>query len=160
MKTINLHGKYGEGKTALVSDEDYEMLSKQYWVVRRDHKTRNLYYVGCYNKGIVYMHRAVLGDKEGHVVDHINRNTFDNRRENLRHATARESTLNRRPFTTWDNSKRKIFKRGDKPGYTKVGKKYQSQIGYKGKSYYLGLFDTIEEAHSAYLRKYKELENL
>lgn len=45
----------------------------------------------------VYMHAFILGPPpEGHVIDHINRNGLDNRRENLRFATSSENARNRR----------------------------------------------------------------
>lgn len=41
------------------------------------------------------MHRLVLEAKKGEIVDHINRNKLDNRRKNLRIATAKLNALNR-----------------------------------------------------------------
>jgi hypothetical protein len=41
-------------------------------------------------------------------------------------------------------------------GYRKTGNKYQAQICYNSKQIYLGMFDTPEEAHQAYLEARKE----
>lgn len=138
MKTIPLHGKYAEGLSAIVSDEDYEEFSKYWWTYIRDHVTPSLGYARTHIHKQVYkyMHREVVGDKKGYVVDHINRNTLDNRRENLRHLTPRESSLNRSLALT-------------PRGYTKVGNRFQVTVRRNNKSYYVGLFKTVEEARSA-----------
>ena len=55
-------------------------------------------YVRVRNKKTLKMFslsRYILKAKKGQVVDHLNRNTFDNRRENLRIATVRQNNLNR-----------------------------------------------------------------
>ena len=45
-------------------------------------------------------------------------------------------------------------------GFTKIGNKYQSRIMLNQKSYYLGLFDTPEEAHQAYLEAKKKSQKV
>lgn len=145
MKKIELHGKWGEGKFALVSDEDYQELSKYKWWGHLDYSTRNTtrtIYVRRYGKHrrMHYLHREIMGDKPGMFVDHINRNTLDNTRENLRHLTPRESVLNRQIYRS-----RKFF------GTTRRGNKWQAQCGIGGKRKYIGLFNTQEEAHKHYL---------
>ena len=44
----------------------------------------------------VRLHNFIMNPPEGTVVDHINRDGFDNRRENLRICTQRQNTLNRK----------------------------------------------------------------
>lgn len=70
------------------------------------------------------------------MIDHIDRNKLNNRIENLRLVTHQENQFNR-------NTK----------GYTfhKQNKKWQADIRINGKKKYLGLFETEEGAHQAYL---------
>lgn len=97
MKIITLYaGKSGNKRACgetLVSDEDYDYLSQFMWRVTHG-------YVAAYSRAKgqsnTYMHRVVLsravGNDDFKIADHINCNTLDNRRENLRPATSREST--------------------------------------------------------------------
>jgi hypothetical protein len=85
---------------AIVSDEDYEWLSEFRWYAsyRRMKRTSCCYAKRNWSDGgksrVEYMHRAILG-VSGHHTDHINGNTLDNRRENLRSATASQNQQNR-----------------------------------------------------------------
>lgn len=150
MKEIYLNGKNGLGKTTIVSDKDFEELNKYKWYFCKDPKTKALGYVFRYvpqkKKDIgvcwpdrIQMHRQIIGDKKGYYVDHINRNTLDNRRENLRHLTPKESVRNR------DLSYRNC-NNGFGKGYTirKRGNNiyYQVQIYKK----YIGICKTESEA--------------
>jgi hypothetical protein len=150
MKKIKLYRKNGEDLFTIVSDEDFSELSKYTWYAQVDSKTPSLKYVYRYFKKCIYMHRQIMGDKKGFHVDHINRNTLDNRRENLRHVTYSESVKNRGKYL------KKII---ESTGTTRVLKKYQAQITINGKSKYLGIYETMEEAHQVYLNNLKETES-
>lgn len=78
------------------------------------------------------------------VVDHINGNLDDNRIANLRACTQAQNT--------WNSKKPKTNKSGFKGVcWHKCAHKFIARIrANKGKQIYLGLFDTAEEAHSAY----------
>lgn len=96
-----------KGYYALVDDEDYKWLNKRKWQVFKPRHTVNheLYYVrrtwyfgridGKRREQNVLMHRLIMGAKEGEIVDHINNNSLDNRKENLRIVTHRQNQLNR-----------------------------------------------------------------
>jgi hypothetical protein len=72
------------------------------------------------------------------VCDHINRNKLDNRRENLRIVSIVENARNK------DYSNCKYYIK------THTGK-FQAQYWHNGKTVYIGLFDTPEEARAATL---------
>lgn len=81
-------------------------------------------------------------------IDHINRIKHDNRWENLRIATCSENRMNTTPSI--------VNKTGYKGVYKHKGK-YRAVTYFKYKQFYLGQFDTPEEAAKAYNDKVKEL---
>lgn len=99
--------------------------------------------------GRVYLaHRlAVLyitGEWPRGDVDHINLEKSDNRWANLRAATRGQNIANRRV--------RSDSRSGVKGGvWHRGGKKWMARITVNRKHIYLGLFETIEDAHTAYM---------
>jgi len=92
------------------------------------------------------LHHLVAGrPPTGHVIDHISRDALDNRAANLRFVTVQGNQFN--------TSAR---------GYTwnKYHGKFRAQIVLDRKQTYLGLFDTAEEAHAAYLSAKKVLHRI
>lgn len=53
------------------------------------------------------LHRLIMGEPELMVVDHINGNTLDNRRHNLRICTQAQNLANRKKNSNWKYSKYK-----------------------------------------------------
>jgi hypothetical protein len=84
MRTISLT----KGAVAIVDDDDYPALAKHRWCTLVAGKKRYAVRGG----GRVLMHCEILG-VDG--VDHKSGGGLDNRRENLRPATARENNRNR-----------------------------------------------------------------
>ena len=89
----NCSEAYRDGKTFLVDMDDYEefvygykfKLNKGGYVVYSGRKD------GLHGK---FLHRIVMGEPEDLVVDHINGDPLDNRRENLRIVTQQENNMN------------------------------------------------------------------
>ena len=106
------------------------------WCVTKNRK--GLYAQKRVNKNKIYLHRYILNNPEG-VVDHINHNTLDNRKENLRITT---NANNLRNGTLRNNNKTGIIG----VYYSKKRKKYVATIKVNYKSIYLGRFNTLEEA--------------
>lgn len=136
MKTIPLT----QGKFAIVDDEDFEWLSHWKWMAVKGGKT---WYATRTLKQI-RMHREIVKCHSTEIVDHINRNGLDNRRENLRVCNAFESGQNRGLFSSNKSSKYKGV------SWHVRCNKWEVQIVSKGKSFYIGLFDNEEDAAIAH----------
>jgi hypothetical protein len=97
---------------------------------------------------MVYMHRLLMAAPSGLCVDHIDGNTLDNRRANLRLATHSENLR---------NMKRKKNNRSGYRGVHRVRNRWCAQITCNRKVRTLGTFATAEEAHEAYVKAATEL---
>ena len=108
-------------------------------------------------KKSIYLHREVLryhgiNIPEGRVTDHINRNSLDNRFENLRVITV---SMNFRNSDKWNKSI------GSTLRMSKHGKvNYQARIRIRKKQGSLGYYHTEEEAHEAYMKEAKKIGRL
>jgi hypothetical protein len=136
----------GGGLFATVDARDYKRLSKYKWCVLS--KCGAPYAVRRTKDGrMVYMHREIMRASKGSFVDHLDHNTLNNRRCNLRICTQAENQAN-------------AGHRGSASGYVgvkRVGKKWEGEINLKGKRYYLGRFDDPADAARARDRKAYEL---
>lgn len=99
---------------------------------------------GVYKMQTIYLHREIMGNPDGEI-DHVNGDTLDNRRCNLRVVTRQQNMLNRSSVP--DSTSR----------YTgvhlhKLTGKWRAQITVKGKTKSLGLFHTQEAAYQARLK--------
>ena len=137
--------------TTTVSDEDYDYLVGFRWYLRYGRSGKGNPYVTRvenHNHRTVnfYLHREVMERAIGRKlstaeqVDHINRNSLDNRRENLRVVSASENTHNRSKFGFCDRASK-----FHGVGWF-AGGKWKAQITFKGEDIYLGLFDSESEA--------------
>lgn len=97
--------------------------------------------------GLVYMrnnelglfHRAILGNPK-QTIDHINRNTLDNRKENLRIATRTQQLLNTKKKESEFDVKGICYNK------IKNGRKYFARFKEGGKIYTSPHYETYEEA--------------
>ncbi len=132
-----------QGKFAFVDDADYEMLSQFKWYY---HKSRGR---GCAVRkpakvngkriGFIWMHRVVAKPEDNMMVDHINGNTLDNRKENLRVCTRSQNQWNKRLTSKSSTGLKNIY-------YNKSKKKFVVRFQKHGKKIEAGLFLNIDEA--------------
>lgn len=94
-------------------------------------------------KRTVYLHRAIMGEPNGLQVDHVDGDGLNNRRGNLRLATASQNQSNRGKPQNNTSGFKGVSWENDR-------KKWCAAIRKMGKRRYLGRFDTPQEAHAAY----------
>ena len=93
-------------------------------------------------KRTIYLHREILKVAAGSLVDHVNGDRLDNRRQNLRVATPGENAANSR-----DRPRRSGY-RGVYPH--KPTGRWIAQISAGGQVRHLGIYDDPEVAARAY----------
>lgn len=126
----------GEFLESIISTMDLEKVRDfiGYWYATWSEGTDSYYAqgYGCLNgeeKRTTSLHRFIMDEPKGFVVDHINHDTLDNTYPNLRVVSQSVNALNRK-----------------NAGVTKYKGKWQAKFTFKGKVYHLGYFDTEEEA--------------
>lgn len=129
-----------DGFDVMVSDVDFENLSRYKWRVSIEGKRR---YAVTSKIPAKRMHRIVLGAKTGEVVDHINGNGLDNTRENLRICTDAQNQCNR--GKTRSNT---VGFKG--VSWDKRRNKFHAQIQVNYKPIHLGHFDCPFKAAREY----------
>jgi hypothetical protein len=85
---MNIYGTKGE--IILVDMDDHVLLSRHNWYV--DDKGYARTSIGS---KVIKMHQLVCPCRRGFIIDHINRNKLDNRKENLRQVNIQISNHNR-----------------------------------------------------------------
>lgn len=117
--------------------------------VKKDAVAGNVQLNGYLQVGVAgqhyYAHRIVWLLTHGRwpveEIDHINGDRTDNRLVNLRDVSHRGNQQNS-----------PIHREGKPPGTCKQGGRWRARIQIDGKRRHLGMFDTEEEAHAAYMR--------
>lgn len=134
----------------LVDADDYALVQPFRWHLKTNERRKTFYAVtGAWRwndagKAARYsfsLHRLILQGIE--TVDHINRNSLDNRRRNLRPATISQNRAN-------GASHSKVSKYRGIRLDARWHKKWEARIKVNSKPHYLGNFLTEEEAARAY----------
>lgn len=144
------------GYVAIVDEQDAD-LAKYAWHAHigrtgRVYARRGIK-VGHTNRRIwVWLHKVIFCRSEGilfapPIVDHIDNDSLNDTRRNLREATQSENCRN-------SGKRKKSVLKG--AHYHKRDKKWTSSINNGRKTIHLGTFDTPEEAHEAYAEASKK----
>jgi hypothetical protein len=134
-----------QGQYALVDDDDFVTLSQYKW---HAHKNPIAFYATRWSsqktgkRKLIRMHNVIMKVPDGYEVDHIDGNTLNNCRENLRITTHRQNCFNRK----------KTNKTSKYMGvsWNKNSQNWQANIYENGSIRYLGHFSNEQEAFLAY----------
>ncbi len=127
-----------KGKFAKVDDDDFEKFSHLKWHANEKYARRNER-VGRHKLRMTYLHRIIMGDPKGQVIDHVNRDTLDCRKSNLRICTSGQNSANTAVRKNSKSGIRGVF-------WHKKSNKWHVTIGFEGKTIYGGIFNNKDDA--------------
>lgn len=130
-----------DGDEVIFDECDRQIVESRKWYIDRAHLP--LRYVITTNLPHLKLHRLITSCPVGMVVDHINGNALDNRRDNLRVCSQQ------------DNLRNRLLRRDSKTGFKGVGVQsrgggFLARIGGGTNKRHLGTFKTAYEAAIAY----------
>lgn len=130
-------GITSKGVTFKFSNSDWDVVTKHSWTTNKAN-----YLVATINQKTVRLSRFLMKPHQNMVVDHINGDVLDNRRENLRITTQKNNSRNSTVAinnTSGFTGVKIIHLRGGKT-------RYRARITVNRKEIGLGTYDTIDEA--------------
>jgi len=104
------------------------------------------------NRKSKYFHRLIMNTPKGLMVDHMNHDTLDNRKINLRNVSHRENLSNQKRKSELSSSYVGVY-------WNKRARKWKAYIQINGKQKNLGYFTDELDAAIAYAIAYVELTN-
>lgn len=133
-----------KGVDILVDEKSMDIISSYTWNVLKKG------YAHCRINGkIKYLHRIIMNAPDDMVVDHINRNTKDNRIENLRICTRLNNVCNSVGQSTSTSKYKGVSWKTDK-------RKWRASIKLNGKTFHLGYFNDELSAAKVYNERAKK----
>ena len=130
-----------QGKVTFVDDDIYEWVSLQVWYygnngyATRDHKQNK-------QRISILLHRLIMNAPEDKEVDHIDGNTLNNNKNNLRWVTITENSMNAKISNTNTSGVKGVC-------FNKNNNKWIARININGIRVHLGYFETLEGAKQA-----------
>lgn len=121
-----------------IDNEDLEKCSKLTWHYAKNKDSK---YIQTRVKGkMIKLHRYIMDINNSNLlVDHINRDTLDNRKSNLRICTYQQNSFNK--SIRVDNTSGIAG-----VSFYKINKKWRAKIKYNNLTIHLGYFNDINEA--------------
>mgnify|MGYP003383480200 CR=1 FL=1 len=135
-----------QGYEAVINASDAPLVAGWNWYAIKDGNT--VYAQRSRPAGerrIVRMHRVLMGDPDGLLVDHRDGDGLNNIRSNLRLATCQQNVHNARISKSNTSGFKGV-------SWRKTNGKWHAQIRLNGRQRNLGYFQTPEAAHDAYCK--------
>jgi hypothetical protein len=136
--------KLTRGFTAVVSDEDFELVNAYKWHAFVGKSNVYAKRTSIIDHTDIWMHHFILGVTDKHTkVDHEDHNGLNNQRRNLRIATNQQNLFNQRVSSSNTSGYKGVCWKKDRC-------RWVAMIRLNGKLIHLGYFVVIEEAAKAY----------
>lgn len=136
--SIPIVDKNGNIKAVAIIDyDDLSKLSSYKWTLSKQGYAKSRIGEQC-----ILMHRIIMDCPLKMVVDHVNHNKLDNRKNNLRVCTVQQNLFNSKLM-----SKSKSGVKG--VSYNKILKRWQAYITLNYKKVHIGWYSNKEEAEKA-----------
>lgn len=143
-----------KGFAVEVDAEDFARFGHLNWAAAVSKDGRRIYAVRHTSRRVDYrtllLHREIIGAPEGFDVDHIDHDTLNCRRANLRLATKPQNGANRGPNTNNSSGYKGVT-------WDRQTGRWRAQIKFNRRHLAIGRFDSVEDAARAYDRRASEL---
>lgn len=146
MRTLEIiDRKRYKNEQILLDDEDYQKVKESaYWLTNTKSKAVQV----TIKRKTMSLANFILDLEPGILIDHIDRNPFNNQKSNFRICDHQQNNFNKGPY---DGRRYKGV------SYYKRDNTWSAQITKTYKKYHIGYFDTEIEAAKAYDKYAKEL---
>jgi len=136
------------GLRALVDDEDFERVDQHSWHSTK-HRYGSAYARTNFGRKNTSMHRFILQAPKGTIVDHINRDTLDNRKANLRFVDRSENSWNTKLCARNTSGVKGVT-------FNASHGRWVARISVRGVRLHIGSFIALEDAKEAITQARKE----
>jgi AP2 domain. len=153
----------GEKISTYFSKEDYPFISSLKWTFKWHY---NSYRIRCTKAPYAGKDMPLILfndiDHSKYMIDHINRDTLDNRRKNLRVVTRSIDAINAKPRVESKTNIRGVYFRKERPGIAKAAWVCEWSIEGKrhSKSFSVDKYGETQAFELAYATRQKELDKL
>jgi hypothetical protein len=151
--------KLTQGKVAIVDNDMYDYLNQFKWhAVKQSGKFYARRHIKSSNPNIkILIHRDVMKPEKGFVIDHIDGNTLNNQKDNLRICTHAQNIRNSKININNTSGFKGVY-------WNKQSAKWYAFIRFNNKRIHLGVFFKLKDAAKSYnegaLKYHGEFANL
>lgn len=128
-------GTDAQGNSFVIDADDYSEVAQYYW-------SNSAGYFWRQSPSNMALHRFLMRPPRGRVVDHIDGNPANNRRENLRVCSQAQNNQNKGKQRNNASGYKGVF-------WDKTIGKWRPRVNINGRSEYIGVYDSAEEAARA-----------
>lgn len=140
-----------KGGDISISSKDYQNISQYKWTAQMARNWKRYVIASIKLEGkwkTVQLHRFILGAKKGQEVDHVNGDTLNNTRENLRICTKSQNRMNQDKYKNNNSGYKGVH-------FDRHIGKWRAQVNKDGTYLFSKYYDNLMEAVDAYNKNAK-----